>query len=102
MTSVVTLDPAVEQEIMNSVKQTEQGSYLTLDPAYTQKLMESVQREISKLEELGKSPIMITSPIVRMYFKGLTKEQFRSLIVLSYNEIESDVELQSVGMVTVA
>lgn len=102
MTSVVTLDPAVEQEIMNSVKQTEQGSYLTLDPAYTQKLMESVQREISKLEELGKSPIIITSPIVRMYFKGLTKDQFRSLIVLSYNEIESDVELQSVGMVTVA
>ncbi|MBP3703746.1 MAG: FHIPEP family type III secretion protein, partial [Lachnospiraceae bacterium] len=102
MTSVVTLDPAVEQEIMNSVKQTEQGSYLTLDPAYTQQIMESLQQEIAKLEELGKSPIIITSPIVRMYFRGLTKEQFKSLIVLSYNEIDSDVELQSVGMVTVA
>ena len=64
--------------------------------------MESLQQEIAKLEELGKSPIIITSPIVRMYFRGLTKEQFKSLIVLSYNEIDSDVELQSVGMVTVA
>ncbi len=101
MTSVVTLDPAVEQEIMNSVKQTEQGSYLTLDPAYSQKIMDSLREEISKLEDLGKSPIIITSPIVRMYFKRLTGDQFKNLNVLSYNEIDSDVELQSVGMVTV-
>ena len=53
------------------------------------------------MEELGKNPIIITSPIVRMYFKKITEEQFKDLIVVSYNEIESDVELQSIGMVTV-
>ena len=100
-TSVVTLDPKVEQEIMGAVKQTEQGSYLALDPAYTQSLMEAIRTEISKLEELGRTPILITSPIVRMYVKKLTEEQFKSLHVLSYNEIDSEVELQSVGMVTV-
>ncbi len=100
-TSVVTLDPKAEQEIMSSVKQTEQGSYLALDPAYTQSLMESIRTEIQKLEELGRTPILITSPIVRMYVKKLTEEQFKHLHVLSYNEIDSDVELQSVGMVTV-
>ena len=100
-TSVITLDPKVEQEIMNAVKQTEQGSYLALDPEYTQKLMISLKEEMSKLEELGRTPIIITSPIVRMYFQRLTEEQFKNLHVLSYNEIDSDVELQSVGMVTV-
>ena len=99
-TSVVTLDPAAEQEIMNAVKQTEQGSYLALDPDYTQRLMTALKEEINKLEELGRTPIIITSPIVRMYFKKLTAEQFSNLHVLSYNEIDSDVELQSVGMVT--
>ena len=101
MTSVITLDPKVEQEIMNSVKQTEQGAYLALDPEYSAKIMESLQEQISKLDELGHTPIIITSPIVRMYFKHLTMEQFKNLQVLSYNEIDSDVELQSVGMVTV-
>ncbi|NLO10742.1 MAG: flagellar biosynthesis protein FlhA [Clostridiales bacterium] len=101
MTSVVTLDPKVEQEIMDSVKQTEQGSYLALDPDVTREIMESVQAEIGKLEELGKNPIIITSPIVRMYFKRLTQDYFRDLTVVSYNEIDSNVELQSVGMVTV-
>lgn len=99
-TSVVTLDPKVEQEIMNSVKQTEQGSYLNLNPERTKAIMDSVGAEISKLENLGKNPIIITSPIVRIYFKKLTEDYFKDLIVVSYNEVESNVELQSVGMVT--
>ena len=99
-TSVVTLDPKIEQEIMGSVKQTEQGSYLAMDPDKTQSLMASLKAEIEKLESLGKNPIIVTSPIVRMYFKRLTKDYFKDLIVISYNEIESDIELQSVGMVT--
>ncbi|WP_408628628.1 flagellar biosynthesis protein FlhA [Anaeromicropila herbilytica] len=99
--SVVTLDPKIEQEIMNSVKQTEQGAYLTIDPDTTQKIIKSVEEEVGKLENLGRNPIIITSPIVRMYFKKLVGEYFKELIVISYNEIDSNVELQSVGMVTV-
>jgi len=98
-TSVVTLDPRIEQEIMGSVKQTEQGAYLTLDPERTKAIIKSVETEVAKLENLGKSPIIITSPIVRMYFKKLTEDYFKDLIVVSYNEIDSNVELQSVGMV---
>ncbi len=99
-TSVITLDPRIEQDIMSSVKQTEQGAYLTLDPDKTKAIIASVEEEVSKLENMGKSAIVITSPIVRMYFKKLTEEYFKDLIVVSYNEVESNVELQSVGMVT--
>ena len=101
-TSVITLDPNVEQEIMSSVKQTEQGAYLTLDPEKTKAIMDALEQEISKLEELGKNPIIITSPIVRMYFKKLTEDYFKDLIVVSYNEVESNIELQSVGMVSLS
>ena len=99
-TSVVTLDPKLEQEIMASVKQTENGAYLTLDPEKTKGIMKAVGNEVAKLENLGKNPIIITSPIVRMYFKRLTEDYYRDLIVVSYNEIENNIELQSVGMVT--
>ena len=100
MKQPVTLDPSLEQEIMGSVKQTEQGAYLTLDPEKTKRIITSVESEVGKLEKLGKNPIVITSPIVRMYFKRLTEEYYRDLVVVSYNEIDSNVELQSVGMVT--
>ncbi len=65
VTSVITLDPKLEQEIMGSVKQTEQGAYLTLDPEKTKAIMASLETEIAKLENLGKNAIIITSPIVR-------------------------------------
>ncbi len=100
-TSVVTLDPAAEQEIMASVKQTEQGTYIALDPEKSQKLIKETESEVKKLENMGKNPIVITSPIVRMYFKRLTQDYIKDLIVVSYNEIESNVELQSVGMVSI-
>ncbi len=99
-TSVVTLDPKLEQEMMNSIKQTENGSYIAMDPEKVKKIMNNVETEIGKLEQLGKAPILLTSPIVRMYFKKLSEDYFADLIVISYNEIESNVELQSVGMVS--
>ncbi|MBR1700991.1 MAG: flagellar biosynthesis protein FlhA [Lachnospiraceae bacterium] len=99
-TSVATLDPKVEQEIMGSVKQTENGAFINLDPSRARAIIDAVGAEIKKLENLGKAPIIITSPIVRIYFKRLTEEYYRDLVVVSYNEVESNVELQSVGMVT--
>ena len=99
-TQVITLDPKIEQEIMGSVKQTEQGAYLTLDPERTKLIMNSLGIELKKLEDIGKNPIVVTSPIVRMYFKKLASDYYKDIIVVSYNEVESNVELQSVGMVT--
>ena len=99
-TQVVTLDPKIEQEIMNSVKQTEQGAYLTLDPARTKAIIAATEEAIKQLDDLGRNEIVVTSPIVRIYFRKLTQEYFDELVVLSYNEIETDVELQSLTMIT--
>lgn len=54
-----------------------------------------------KLTAIGEQPIILTAPIVRLYFKRLTEQITRDLIVLSYNEIEPSVEVQSVGMVSI-
>ncbi|MBR6381799.1 MAG: flagellar biosynthesis protein FlhA [Lachnospiraceae bacterium] len=97
---VMTLDPKIEQEIMGSVKQTENGAFLNLDPARSKAIIDAVGAEAQKMENLGRTPIILTSPIVRIYFRRLTEEYYRDLVVISYNEIESNVEIQAVGMVT--
>ena len=58
------------------------------------------KKEVQKLENLGKTPIIVTSPIVRIYFRKLTEDYYKDLIVVSYNEVDSSVNLTSVGMVT--
>lgn len=98
---VITVDPTLEQEIMASVKQTEQGAYITMDPDRVKKMMDSLGSEMKKFENQGKTPIVVCSPIVRMYFKNITEDYYPDLIVVSYNEVESDVELRSVGMVVI-
>jgi flagellar biosynthesis protein FlhA len=97
---VITLDPKLEQEIMGSVKQTEQGAYLNLDPERIRQIMEKLGIYIKEFEDTGRVPIVVCSPIVRMYFKKLTEDYYKDLIVVSFNEIESDVELRSIGMVS--
>ena len=97
---VITLDPAIEQLIMDNVQHTEQGSYVALDPKTLQDIINSLKKEIAKLTSMGLQPIILTSPIVRIYFKHLMNQYIPDLIVISYNEIEQNIEIQSIGMVS--
>lgn len=99
--SVITLDPKLEQVILDSVKKTETGSYLTLDPAMTNGIIGSLSRQVQNLIKLGQQPVVLASPVVRLYFKRLTEQAVPGLVVLSYNELDPDIEIQSIGMVTV-
>ncbi len=99
---VITLDPQIEQEIRDSVQQTEHGSYISMEPERTQLIFSSLNKEISKLTSLGLQPIILTSPIVRIYFKRLVEQVAPDLVVLSFNEIEPNAEIQSIGMVGIA
>ncbi|WP_024831361.1 flagellar biosynthesis protein FlhA [Ruminiclostridium josui] len=100
-TNVITLDPKVEQMILDSIQKTEFGSYLALDPAVSNTIINSVSKNVQRLIQLGSQPIILASPVVRLYFKRMTENVIPGLVVLSYNEVDSGVEIQSVGTVTV-
>ncbi|MBU5426548.1 flagellar biosynthesis protein FlhA [Tissierella pigra] len=99
--NVVTLDNGIEELIMNSINKTETGSYLSIDPSKVQLILNNTLKIIQKLTSIGEQPIILTAPIVRIYFKKLTEQMTRDIIVISYNELESSVEVQSVGVVVI-
>jgi flagellar biosynthesis protein FlhA len=99
--SVITLDPKLEQVIMDSLQRTETGSYLTLEPNVTNTILGSLSKQVQKLVQLGQQPIVLSSPVVRIYFKKLADQAIPGLVVLSYNELDPNLEIQSVGVVTV-
>lgn len=98
---VVTINPELEQIIMNSINQTENGAYINLEPNMIQQILNSTFASLERLTSIGLQPIVLTAPILRIYFKRLTEQSLKDLIVLSYNEVEPSVEVQSVGVVTV-
>lgn len=98
---VLTLDPKVEQDIMDSVQKNEQGSYPALEPSYINKLVNNMKQMIEESIVGNQAPIILTSPIVRIYFKKIVEASLPQVVVLSYNEVDTKVEIQSIGMVTV-
>lgn len=98
---VITLSGRVEKLIAEGVQQTEHGNYLSLDPAVSQGILESVASQVEQLSIMEQTPIVLCSPAVRMYVRQLTERYFAQIPVLSYNELEANVEVQSVGVVNV-
>ena len=98
---VITLSGRVEKVVAEGVQQTEHGNYLSLDPAVSQGILESVASQVEQLSIMEQTPIILCSPAVRMYVRQLTERYFAQIPVLSYNELEANVEVQSVGVVNV-
>lgn len=97
---VVSLDANIENRIMGAVKKMDTGSYLALDPQIIQNIIAATNREIEKIRDLVTVPIILTSPIVRIYFKKLVDQFCPSTVVLSFNEIDSDIKIQALGNIT--
>lgn len=98
---VITLDTETENKIVSSVKKSEQGSYLAMDPQSIQALIASLNTQIEKIKDVVPSPIVLTSPIVRIYFKKLVDQFIPGITVLSFNEIDNSVQIQAVGNISI-
>jgi flagellar biosynthesis protein FlhA len=98
---VITIDPNLENQILDNIKQTEHGSYVSLESDIVQKIFASLRRAIERMTSLGLSPIVLTSPVVRFHFKKMVDSLVPDLVVLSYNELEQNVDIQADGVVSV-
>lgn len=94
---VLTLDTETENKIVASVKKSEQGSYLAMDPQTIQVLIAALNEQIDRVKEVVPMPIVLTSPIVRIYFKKLIDQFIPNITVLSFSEIDNSVQIQAVG-----
>ncbi len=98
---VVTVSGKIEKLIVDHIQQTEHGNYLALDPSISQSILESLATQVEQLSIMEQSPIVLCSPAVRMYVRQLTERYFPQIPILSYNELEANVEVQSVGVVNI-
>ncbi|WP_026585518.1 flagellar biosynthesis protein FlhA [Bacillus sp. J33] len=98
---VVTLSGKVEKLVAEGIQQTEHGNYLSMDPTVSQNILESIASQVEQLSLMDQTPIVLCSPAVRMYVRQLTERYFPQIPILSYNELEANAEVQSVGVVNV-
>ena len=97
----ITLDPQTENQIVSSVQHSDRGSFVNLDPGSMQQFINSLSNEIQKLTMAGFHPVLLTSPASRLYVRKLTERIAPNLVILSFAELENQIEVQSVGMVKI-
>jgi flagellar biosynthesis protein FlhA len=98
---VITLDSEVEKTIINSISKNEHGTYLALDPQTTQKIITKLSECIANVKDVISTPIILTSPVVRLYFSKLLQQFYPKAVVLSFNELENNVQIQAVANIAV-
>lgn len=97
---VITLDTQIEDLIVSSVKKSDQGSYLAMPPDMIQRIVTASNREIDKIKDVIPTVIILTSPVVRIYYKKLTEQFIPNITVLSYSEIDSTAQIQAIGNIS--
>lgn len=97
---VITLDSEVEKAILNAINKNEQGTYLALDPNIIQKIVSNLLDCIAKVRDAINVPIILTSPVVRIYFSRMLEQFYQEAVVLSFNEIDINVQIQALANVT--
>ncbi len=96
--TALSLSPEAENYILQKVK--ENNGYLPpLDPVFVQNLVKSIGQNIQNFVTQHLTPVILTSPAVRRYVRGIIEPYMPSIAVLSYSEIEPGVQLNIVGVV---
>jgi flagellar biosynthesis protein FlhA len=95
----ITLDPKLEQQIAQGVRQSPTEIALLLDPKLAQHVMGNLSRNIQKLLADGHQPLVLCAPQIRLAFRRFFESTFSDLSVLSYAEVPARVEIQSAAMV---
>ena len=99
---VITAGASLEKKFAESVQRSEQGSYLSIDPETSQIIFRNISEQAAQLQQAGIQPILLTSPVTRMYMRQFIERFAPDLPVLSYNELEPDVEIQSAGVINIS
>ncbi len=95
----ITLDPRLEQQIAQGVRQTPTEISLMMDPRLAKHVIDWLSQKIQSLVAAGHPPVVICAPQIRLAFKRFFESTFGELAVLSYSEVPPRVEIQSAGII---
>ena len=97
---VITLDSELERTMVGCLSKGERGYFLALSPDVLQSVINQLTGQLKKFNGLSQSPVVLTSQVMRVHFYRLIDQFYPNVRVLSFNEISNNVQIQSIGSLT--
>lgn len=100
--SILTLSSQIEDTIRESVKSSDQGSFLSLNPDIAQKIVGDIQEKAEDVSSRGYIPIIICNPVIRRHLRHLIERFLPHVTILSHNELTNDIKIESLGTIEIS
>jgi flagellar biosynthesis protein FlhA len=97
---VISLDPQLEQRMLEDLRPTEQGLVIALDPELGQSVLHQISGLLTEAENANHRPVLVCSPQIRSAVRRLLRPSLHQLPVLSYQELVGAATVRSVGVVS--
>lgn len=97
----ITLDPRLEQVLLNRIKRTQYEIAIMMDPRLTQQMLAEMTPRLNDMVEKGYDPIIVTTMELRLAFRRFFEPTFSRLVVLSYQELPNKTHVQNYGVISV-
>jgi flagellar biosynthesis protein FlhA len=98
--SAITLDPAVESELAEAMRASEQGVVLAADPMFANQLVGQVSSLVTHAENTGVTPVLLVAGPLRLPLRRLLRGTFPQLPVLGFTETAGLTSIETVGQVS--
>ena len=95
----VTLDPRLEQLLVGKIQRSQFEVGLVVDPQLAQHLLAELTRSMTQMSEQGLTPILVTTAELRLPFKRFFEPSLTKLVVLSYQELPAQTEIQNLSII---
>ncbi len=97
--SCVTLSPTLEKKLFDSIQRLDRGARFVFEQAFSDKLVNVFVEKLSSTPGLSMPPVLLCSPMLRLYIRKYLERFITHFVVLSYNEVTSDTKVESLGVV---
>lgn len=94
---VLTLEPALEQRLIDARMDTAGGPVAALEPAEQRKWLTTLSNAVRQIQMRGHFPVILCSEAARPLVKSSTRMEIPDLVVVSVPEIVSDVKVEALG-----
>ena len=91
------LEPELEEQLRQAIRQTASGSYLALDAETVRRLLRQLHQTMGDLSQVAQKPVVVVPVDIRRYFRKLIDKEFYDVPVLSYQELSPDIQIQPLG-----
>ena len=98
---VMTLEPTLEQNLLQAIRPAENGSFLVLEGPQVDGITGNVLDIAERSEQRGETPVLVCSAHLRSPLRKLLKVTAPRVPVLSFAELGDTAQIETIGVVDV-